>query len=198
MNASNIFYLPWTQVPDQYEKAIRLGGRIAREAGFKPAFIVPSKGHLPAALKGEVVISPRSGSVPHGSMPVLLHPNLRMLTRYFRRAEDPVLVVDHHPNDLETWGEVYGATNVLTGEKLQDPRSNEIKRIHDGIAEWAYNGLFSPPSKDTIDGQLRKLNELGWLDEHGLKVLTYALVHECDDEELDRLKKRVERLGFGK
>lgn len=62
MTASNIFYLPWTRVPDQYEKAIRLGRRIAREAGLKPAFVVPSKGHLPAALKGEVVISPRSGS----------------------------------------------------------------------------------------------------------------------------------------
>lgn len=194
--SQRLFYLPWIDGVNTYEKGIQLGKAIATELGIGRTFVVPSKNHLHPSLNRENVVTPRSGSGSYGSLKVLLFPDMRMGTRFLKHRQSPLLVVEHLSYKFDSWAKIHGAFNLQTSEIMQDERPSYISKIHASIVDLAYNGLFSPPSSDVIDASLRELSGLGWLDEVGIDYLVGALIETCSDDDLGKLRKRVAKIAL--
>ncbi len=188
------FYMPWSDGENNFGRGVQVGKAIAAKLGVRCAFALPRKGHLPDVLKGANVVTPRSSSGGVDGLMVLLQPNLRVGTRFLRGRDTPVFVVDFHGNKFDGWARTRGAFNLVSGEQMTDERPAEVAEVHHLIASSGYNGLFSPPSSDIIDNALRRLDQLGWLDERGVNYLLGELVSHNDDEDLERLEKRIGKI----
>ncbi len=192
------YYLPWTIGTHNYEPGFRAAQGLAAQSGRALAVLVPQKNHLHDYMRGVHVVTPRSGHIPSGSFVVAMYPDIRMMGRFFHADEDaPFMVVDYHGNAMSAWAGITGAENVTEHRSMVDERPAGVRKLHEFIASFGYNGFTSPPGIYTIKANLTELEQAGWLDKRGRDYLYAHLFSDRSSQSIEELEKLVNK-WFGR
>lgn len=192
------FYMPWRDGVHNYEAGFRTAAGLAADMHRPLTLLLPHKNHLKDYMQRLNVVTPRSGGVTPGSFIAAMHPDVRMMSRFFHVDNDqPFMVVDYYGNPMDAWARINGASNTNNGPAMPDERPADVAKIHEEIARSGYNGFTSPPGSYVIKSQLDELDAMGWLGKRGRLYLTASLLSDRSEHSIEELERLIDK-WFGR